>query len=85
MFKPFDWLWNLVPNGYKWDVAIRKVSYTIAKFGIGFLAASAAGKHIDPKDLAVVEGVVGATVAGGLTWLHDWAHMKWPDKKWLAT
>lgn len=79
----FDFLVGLFPVEYRWQVAIKKISYTIAKFGVGFLAASAVGKHIDPQNLVVVEGVVGATVAGALTSLHDWLQVKYPGATWL--
>lgn len=77
------WIWKVLPRGYKWEVAIKKVSYTVAKVGIGFLAGSAIGKKLQPEHLAAVEAVSGALVAGGLTYVHDWLQVKYPEARWL--
>lgn len=79
----FEWFWSVIPEEYRWSVAIKKVSYTLAKVGIGLLAGSALGKHLNPEHLTAAENITAGLVAGGLTWIHDWLHMKFPDKKWL--
>lgn len=76
-------LWNLLPSNYKWGVAGKKVAYTVSKFGIGWLAGTKIGKTIDPQHLQAVEAVSGAIIAGAITYIHDWARVKWPDNKYL--
>lgn len=79
----FEFIWKILPADYKWSVAIKKIAYTVAKFGIGALAGTSIGQKVKPEHWEVVTTVFGGLVAGGLTMLHDWAQVKWPDKKWL--
>lgn len=78
-----EWLWNIVPPSYRWSVAIKKISYTVVKFGIGALAGTSIGMKVKPEHWEIVTTVFGGLAAGGLTMIHDWAQVKWPHKKWL--
>lgn len=79
----FTWLWKVLPDQYKWSVAGKKVAYTAAKFGIGWAAGTKIGRTVSPENWQTVEAVSGALIAGGITYIHDWARLKWPNQKWL--
>lgn len=76
-------LWKILPHDYKWSVAIKKTSYTVAKLGVAAIVATSVGKKISPASIQAFEEVVGLLVAGGLTLVHDWAQVKFPKQKWL--
>lgn len=78
-----NWLWKLIPEQYKWTVAAKKATWTVAKTGVSLLAGTKLGKEVSPDNWLVVTEVSAALMAGGLKIIHDWARLKWPDAKWL--
>lgn len=76
-------LWNLIPNEYKWQVGLKKAAWTIAKTGIAMVAGTKIGEKVPPNQWLIVTEVSAALLAGGMKLIHDWARLKWPDKKWL--
>lgn len=83
----FNWLIKLVPEKYKWDVAAKKIAYTLGKLAVAGLAygkvGQVVGSHLTPDQMTEVQTMVAGVVAAGLTGLHDWLHMKYPDNPWL--
>lgn len=72
-----------MPQDYKYSIAFKKTSQGIAKFVAGLIVGTSIGKTISPDHVKAVEGVVATMTMAGLEFVHDWARMKWPDKKWL--
>lgn len=83
----FGFLWKLLPEDWRWDVAIKKASYTIGKLGAAALMMGKAkvlvGSHLTPDQLVQVQGAIGAVSAALLEGIHDWAKLKFPDNKYL--
>ena len=78
MFFPEQWLLS---------VAVKKASYGIAKALLALVTAAKAasieqklGIHIDPS---AFEAGAAAMVVAGVTMVHDWAKLKFPNAKWL--
>lgn len=82
-----DWILSMVPADYKWNVAIKKASYTVGKLVAAGLmmgkTKTMVGDHLTPDQITQIQGAIGAVTAAGLEGIHDWAKLKWPDKKWL--
>lgn len=78
-----NFLLGLIPNDYKWSVAIKKAAWTVAKTGIALLAGTKIGSTVSPDQWTVVTEASTALIAGGLKLIHDWARLKYPDVKWL--
>lgn len=79
----FNWLWNMIPDDYKWQVGIKKAGIMAGKAIAGILVGSTIGAKLSPQHVEMVGTVVTVLTTAGLEWLHDWAKMKYPDKKWL--
>lgn len=74
------WLAKLVPNQWKWSVAIKKISYTVAKLAVSGVVYLTAGKEVDLKGF---EETMAMVVGGGLELLHDYLRMRFPESRWL--
>lgn len=74
---------KLIPNDYKWSVAIKKVTWTIAKTGVALLAGTKIGKQVPADQWLAVTEVSAAIMAGGLKFIHDWAKVRFPKATWL--
>lgn len=77
------WLWKVLPSEWKFSVAIKKATWTVAKTAVSLVAGTKIGKEVSPDNWVVVTEVSAALMAGGLKVVHDWARLKWPDAKWL--
>lgn len=78
-----NWLLKFIPQEYKWEVAVKKVSWTIAKTGVALLAGTKIGQHVSPDDWNKATEMSAIAVAGGMKLIHDWARMRYPNVKWL--
>lgn len=78
-------IWKLLPSDWKFGVAIKKVTWTIAKTGVALIAGTKIGSQVSPENWQVVTEVSAALLAGGMKFVHDWARLKWPSAaaKWL--
>lgn len=79
----FDFIWKHIPEDYKWSVGIKKASQMAGKALAGLIVGSAVGKHLPPESAQYVEMGVTIMTTATLEAIHDWAKLKWPDKKWL--
>lgn len=79
----FKFLWKVLPDNYKFSVAFKKVSWTIAKTAISLVAGTKIGSQVPPEQWMIVTEVSAALIAGALKFVHDWAKVKWPDNDWL--
>lgn len=83
----FKWILKLIPTKYSWTVAIKKVSYTIAKLVVAgltfFKSKDVVSDTLTPDLMIQIQTTVALAVSAILEGLHDWARMKWPDVKWL--
>ena len=78
-----NWIWKVLPSEWKFSVALKKATWTVAKTGVSLLAATKLGKEISPENWLTVTEVSAALMAGGLKVIHDWARLKYPTVKWL--
>jgi len=81
-----NWILKMIPDQYKWPVAIKKASYTVAKLAMAALMmgkAKSIGDHLNPEQIVQVQGAVGAITAAALEGIHDWLKMKYPNAAWL--
>lgn len=78
----FNWILKFIPDQYKWSVAIKKSTWTIAKTGVAIVAGTKVGQAISPENWKVVTEVSAMLLAGGLKLVHDWVKMKYGDKPW---
>ncbi len=82
-----NFIMNLIPQDYKWSVAIKKASYTVGKLAAAGLmmgkAKTLVGSHLTPDQVTEIQGAVGAAAAAFLEGIHDWARVKWPNATWL--
>lgn len=79
----FKFLWKILPDNYKFSVAIKKASWTIAKTSIALVAGTKIGKEVSPENWVTVTEVSAALLTGGMKVIHDWARLKWPNNPWL--
>lgn len=81
------WLWNKIPQEWKLSVALKKVSYGVGKAAVAILTWGKIkifiGDHLTPDQMLMIQNAAAAVAAAALEALHDWARVKWPDKKWL--
>lgn len=78
-----NWILKFIPEEYKWTVAIKKATWTVAKTGVALLAGTKLGKEVSPENWQTVTEVSTVLLAGGLKVIHDWARLKWPTATWL--
>lgn len=81
----FNLIWKLIPSSYKWQVAIKKISYTLAKViatGIVYVKIKPALDIVGVNQQTLETGL-SLLFAAGLEWVHDWAKVKWPDNKFI--
>lgn len=82
-----NWILKYIPSDYKWSVAIKKASYTLAKLATALLTMGKAkdvfGDNLTPEQIQQIQAAVGAVVAAGLEGLHDWLKLKFPNVQWL--
>lgn len=74
---------SIIPQNWLAKVAIKKASYFVAKLVVSGITAIGIANKIPGENLLSFEATVAAVIGGGLEILHDWAKLKWPDKKWL--
>jgi len=78
-----NWILKLIPEQYKWNVAVKKATWTVAKTAVALLAGTKLGKEVSPENWLTVTEVSAALMAGGMKVVHDWARLKWPNVSWL--
>ena len=78
-----SFIWKILPSNYRWTVAIKKASYTIAKLWVAGLLALGIGEKVDAEQLKAFQEGLALVIAGGLEVAHDWAKLKYPNAKWL--
>lgn len=84
MSTVLNWFVNLIPEQYRVGVAIKKVSYTVGKLAAGYLTAHLVTScKLTPEQCSQIEAGITAAVAGGLTFIQDWAKLKYPNATWL--
>lgn len=84
MSKVFSWIVGLIPQEYKFGVAIKKASYMVGKLAAGYITASLVTKgKLTPNQCDQIQLAATTIVAGGLEAVHDWARLKWPQAAWL--
>ena len=81
--KFLGFVWKMLPANYRWQIAIKKASYTVAKLAVAGLVAVGVGGKVDPEHLRAFEEILALMLAGGLELVHDWAKLKFPSAKWL--
>ncbi len=77
------WLWKMLPENYKFSVAFKKMSWTIAKTFVALVSGTKIGSQVAPDQWLIVTEVSSALIAGGMKLVHDWARLKYPNAKWL--
>lgn len=78
-----NWIWKILPSEWKFSVAIKKATWTIAKTTVALAAGTKLGKEISPENWLTVTEVSATLMAGAMKLVHDWARLKWPNAKWL--
>lgn len=77
----FKFLWTILPSDYRWEVALKYVTLTVAKTFIAWVAGTSIGKHVSPAHWEVASGITTTALAGALKFVHDWAKLKYADTK----
>lgn len=82
----FNWLLKLIPAGWTWNVAAKKVAYMVGKAVAAILAykkLALISEYLTPDQSAQIQMAAGAIAAAALEALHDYLKMKFPDANWL--
>lgn len=87
MRKILDWILRLIPAEYKWAIAAKKITYTVAKLAVSGVMYGTVGKHVgshlSPDQLAQIQASVGVATAAALEGIHDFLKLKFPDSPLL--
>ena len=82
-----NWILRLLPAEWKWQVASKKIIYTVTKLAIAGLMygkfGQYLGSHLTPDQMIHAQAGVAAVTAAGLEGLHDFLKMRYPDSPLL--
>jgi len=82
--KLLNWFVNLIPEQYRVAVAIKKVSYSVGKLAAGLITAKlVTNGKLTADQVTQIQAGITTGVAATLTFIQDWAKMKWPNATWL--